>query len=33
MAMATHESSINFQNLIRALAEMYPFDVAEVVCG
>lgn len=29
--MATHESSINFQNLIRDLAEMYPFDVAEVV--
>ena len=29
--MAQHESSINFQNLIRDLAEMYPFDVAEVV--
>lgn len=26
-----HESSINYQNLIRDLAEMYPFDVAEVV--
>lgn len=29
--MAIHESSINFQNLIRDLAEMYPFDTAEVV--
>lgn len=29
--MATHESSVNYQNLIRDLAEMYPFDVAEVV--
>ncbi|MHC1623715.1 MAG: ATP-binding protein [Candidatus Methanospirareceae archaeon] len=29
--MVTHESSVNYQNLIRDLAEMYPFDVAEVV--
>jgi hypothetical protein len=29
--MGTHESSVNYQNLIRDLAEMYPFDVAEVV--
>jgi len=29
--MATHESSVNYQNLIRDLADMYPFDVAEVV--
>lgn len=29
--MSTHESSINFENLIRDLAEMYPFEVAEVV--
>jgi hypothetical protein len=29
--MAIHESSVNYQNLIRDLAEMYPFDVAEVV--
>jgi len=29
--MAIHESSINFQNLIRDLAEMYPFDVTEIV--
>jgi hypothetical protein len=29
--MAVHESSVNYQNLIRDLAEMYPFDVAEVV--
>jgi hypothetical protein len=26
-----HESSVNYQNLIRDLAEMYPFEVAEVV--
>lgn len=26
-----HESSVNYQNLIRDLAEMYPFDVSEVV--
>jgi len=29
--MAVHESSVNFQNLIRDLAEMYPFDVTEIV--
>jgi hypothetical protein len=29
--MGTHESSVNYQNLIRDLAEMYPFEVAEVV--
>ncbi|MCJ7510979.1 MAG: ATP-binding protein [Dehalococcoidia bacterium] len=29
--MGIHESSVNYQNLIRDLAEMYPFDVAEVV--
>ena len=29
--MGAHESSVNYQNLIRDLAEMYPFDVAEVV--
>ena len=29
--MAIHESSVNYRNLIRDLAEMYPFDVAEVV--
>ena len=29
--MAVHESSVNYQNLIRDLAEMYPFEVAEVV--
>ena len=29
--MSIHESSVNYQNLIRDLAEMYPFDVAEVV--
>ncbi|MGB6681395.1 MAG: ATP-binding protein [Candidatus Bathyarchaeia archaeon] len=29
--MAAHESSVNFQNLIRDLAEMYPFDIADVV--
>jgi len=29
--MGVHESSVNFQNLIRDLAEMYPFDVSEVV--
>ncbi|MFA5375519.1 MAG: ATP-binding protein [Dehalococcoidia bacterium] len=29
--MATHESGVNFQNLIKDLAEMYPFEVAEVV--
>lgn len=26
-----HESSVNFKNLIRNLAEMYPFEVGEVV--
>ena len=29
--MTVHESSVNFENLIRDLAEMYPFDVSEVV--
>ncbi len=29
--MGIHESAVNYQNLIRDLAEMYPFDVAEVV--
>ncbi len=29
--MAVHESSVNFHNLIRDLAEMYPFDISEVV--
>jgi len=29
--MAVHQSSVNFENLIRDLAEMYPFDVGEVV--
>jgi hypothetical protein len=29
--MTIHESSVNFQNLIKDLAEMYPFEVAEVV--
>jgi len=29
--MATHFSNVNFQNLIRDLADMYNFDVAEVV--
>ena len=29
--MDRHESSVNFQNLIRDLAEMYPQEVAEVV--
>lgn len=29
--MTVHESGVNFRNLIRDLAEMYPFDVAEVV--
>lgn len=29
--MARHESSVNFENLIRDLAEMYPFDVGIVV--
>jgi hypothetical protein len=29
--MAMHESSVNFQNLIKDLAEIYPFDVDEVV--
>jgi hypothetical protein len=30
-AMGSHESSVNYQNLIRDLAEMYPFEVAEVI--
>ncbi len=29
--MPLHESSVNFQNLIRDLAEMYTFEVSEVV--
>ena len=29
--MSVHESSVNFRNLIRDLADMYPQDVAEVV--
>jgi len=29
--MAVHESGVNYQNLIRDLAEMYPFEVPEVV--
>ena len=29
--MPTHESSVNFKNLIKDLAEMYPFDVGIVV--
>lgn len=29
--MPLHESTVNFQNLIRDLAEMYSFDVSEVV--
>src|SRR3990172_8818015 len=29
--MSTHRSTVNFQNLIRDLAEMYPFEVSEVV--
>lgn len=29
--MSTHESSVNFQNLIRDLADMYPFETPEVV--
>ena len=29
--MATHESSVNYKNLINDLAEMYSFEVAEVV--
>ncbi len=29
--MSKHESSVNYQNLVRDLAEMYPFEVAEVV--
>lgn len=29
--MGTHESSVNFENLIRDLADMYPFDVGTVV--
>jgi len=29
--MAVHESSVNFENLIRDLADMYPFDVGTVV--
>jgi len=29
--MATHESSVNFENLIRDLADMYPFEVGTVV--
>lgn len=29
--MGLHESSVNYKNLIRDLADMYPFEVAEVV--
>jgi hypothetical protein len=29
--MGVHHSTVNFENFIRDLAEMYPFDVAEVV--
>jgi hypothetical protein len=29
--MALHESSVNFRNLIRDLADMYPYDISEVV--
>jgi hypothetical protein len=29
--MGTHESTVNFENLIRDLADMYPFDVGTVV--
>ena len=29
--MGRHESSVNFQNLIRDLADMYPREVDEVV--
>ena len=29
--MSIHESSVNFQNLIKDLAEIYPYDVDEVV--
>src|SRR3989338_2061711 len=29
--MAKHTSSVNFRNLIKDLAEMYPYDVTEVV--
>src|SRR5271157_1443593 len=29
--MTTHESNVNFRNLIRDLTEMYTYDVAEVV--
>lgn len=29
--MPIHESGVNYENLIRDLAEMYPFEVAEVV--
>jgi hypothetical protein len=31
VTVAVHESGVNFQSLIRDLAEMYPFDVDEVV--
>ena len=29
--MGLHESTVNYQNLIRDLAEMYPFEEAQVV--
>lgn len=29
--MSKHESSVNFENLIKDLADMYPFDVGTVV--
>lgn len=29
--MGAHETTVNFENLIRDLADMYPFDVGTVV--
>jgi len=29
--MTTHDSSVNYENLIRDLADMYPFEVPEVI--
>ncbi len=29
--MAAHESGVNYENLIRDLADMYPFEISEVV--
>jgi hypothetical protein len=31
VAMSMHESAVNYERLIRDLADMYPFDVSEVV--